>query len=164
MPEPSWDVFISHAREDKSAVVEPLAEALRRAGLRVWIDVHEIVLGDSLTSKINDGLTTSKFGVVILSPDFLAKEWPRRELAALLAIEMKHGKRVLPVLHNLEFESILHDFPLLGDKLCVSTAAGIEAVASEICRATGFGKDETPVEPSAAFQLSPQIGTHIGLY
>jgi hypothetical protein len=30
--EPSWDVFISHAREDKAAVAKPLAEALRRSG------------------------------------------------------------------------------------------------------------------------------------
>jgi hypothetical protein len=141
MSESSWDVFISHAREDKAAVAKPLAEALVRAGLQVWIDEHEISLGDSLTKKINEGLARSRYGIVIVSPDFLAKEWPRRELAALLAIEFKHGKRVLPVLHNLELESILRDFPLMGDKVCVSTAAGIEAVASEVRRATGFRGD-----------------------
>src|SRR5688572_1660795 len=99
MSEPSWDVFISHAREDKVAVARPLAEALLRSGLRVWLDEQEISLGDSLTGKINEGLAQSRYGVVILSPDFLAKEWPKRELGALLAIELKHGKRVLPVLH-----------------------------------------------------------------
>jgi hypothetical protein len=58
--ESSWDVFISHAREDKAAVAKPLAKALSRAGLRVWIDEHEISLGDSLTTKINEGLAHSK--------------------------------------------------------------------------------------------------------
>ena len=82
--ESSWDVFISYAREDKAAVAKPLAEVLLRAGLRVWIDEHEISLGDSLTKKINEGLARSRYGIVILSPDFLAKEWPKRELAALL--------------------------------------------------------------------------------
>ena len=161
--ESSWDVFISHAREDKAAVAKPLSEALLRAGLRVWIDEHEISLGDSLTNKINEGLARSRYGIVILSPDFLAKEWPKRELAALLAIEFKHGKRVLPVLHNLELESILRDFPLMGDKVCVSTAAGIEAVASEIGRATGFKRDhQDDVVP--ATPLSPEVGTRIGPY
>jgi hypothetical protein len=32
-----WDVFISHASEDK-AYVEPLAAALRTAGVSVWFD------------------------------------------------------------------------------------------------------------------------------
>jgi len=41
MSDPNWDVFISHASEDKSSVARPLADILRRAGLRVWIDAHE---------------------------------------------------------------------------------------------------------------------------
>jgi hypothetical protein len=161
MSESSWDVFISHAREDKSTVATPLAEALRRAGLRVWIDTHEIALGDSLMSKINEGLAHSRYGIVILSPDFLSKEWPKRELAALLAIEMRHGKRVLPVLHNLAFDALLRDFPLMSDKLCVSTAAGIEVVASEVRRATGFNRDDDVVAPCP---VAPEIGTRIGPY
>ncbi|MFN7985139.1 MAG: toll/interleukin-1 receptor domain-containing protein [Vicinamibacterales bacterium] len=161
MPEPSWDVFISHAREDKSAVAKPLAEALLREGLRVWLDEQEILLGDSLTVKINESLAKSRYGVVILSPNFLAKEWPRRELGALLAIEFKHGKRVLPVLHNLDLESILRDFPLMGDKVCISTAAGIEAVASEVGRATGFTSDRHR-ESATTTSLFPEVGTRIG--
>ena len=161
MAEFYWDVFISHAREDKSAIARPLAEALHRDGLRAWIDAHEISLGDSLTSKINEGLAKSRYGIVILSPDFLSKEWPKREFAALLAIEMKHGKRVLPVLHNLELDTLLRDFPLMGDKVCVSTASGIEAVASEVRRALGFKIDKDAV---TAPHLSPGVGTHIGPY
>lgn len=163
MPEPSWDVFISHAHEDKAAVAKPLAEALQRGGLRVWLDEQEISLGDSLTGKINEGLANSRYGVVILSPDFLAKEWPKRELGALLAIEFKHGKRVLPVLHNLELESILRDFPLIGDKVCISTAAGIEAVASEVGRATGFKPDDHR-DAAPASPILPEVGTRVGPY
>jgi hypothetical protein len=162
MSESSWDVFISHAREDRAAVASPLAEALARAGLRVWIDDHEISLGDRLTTEVNEGLARSRYGIVILSPDFLAKEWPRRELAALLAIELKHGKRVLPVLHNLDLESILRDFPLMGDRVFVSTAAGIDAVASEVRRATGFKSNDD--DAIATTPLSPEVGTRIGPY
>ena len=75
-----WDVFISHASEDKQAVVLPLAEALRKRGVSVWIDAAELQLGDSLSEKIDDGLAGSRFGVVILSPSFFGKQWPKREL------------------------------------------------------------------------------------
>jgi len=33
-----WDVFISHASEDKEAIARPLADALQEKGLRVWYD------------------------------------------------------------------------------------------------------------------------------
>lgn len=65
--EPEYDVFISHATEDKTEVVRPLAEVLRRLGLRVWYDEYELKLGDSLRRKIDHGLVTSRFGVVVLS-------------------------------------------------------------------------------------------------
>jgi hypothetical protein len=80
-----WDVFISRASEDKDAIARPIAERLSQAGLRVWIDDQALILGDSLRQKIDDGLAHSKWGVVVLSSSFLAKEWPRAELDALSA-------------------------------------------------------------------------------
>jgi len=46
-----WDVFISHASEDKESVVVPLAESLRRAGLKVWLDRQEIQLAPQLVQE-----------------------------------------------------------------------------------------------------------------
>jgi len=51
-----YDVFISHASEDKEAVARPLARHLQELGLRVWIDECELTLGDSLRRKIDAGL------------------------------------------------------------------------------------------------------------
>ena len=43
-----YDVFISHASEDKDSVVRPLAQALVAKGLKVWYDEFELKIGDSL--------------------------------------------------------------------------------------------------------------------
>ena len=77
-----YDVFISHASDDKVDIARPLAECLQRKGLRVWFDDFELTLGDSLRRCIDRGLTISSFGVVILSPAFFSKEWPKKELGA----------------------------------------------------------------------------------
>lgn len=69
----TWDVFISHASEDKGVVAEPLAAQLRARGLKVWLDKTELRIGDSLRRKIDYGLAHSTFGVVILSKSFFAK-------------------------------------------------------------------------------------------
>ena len=47
-----FDLFISHASEDKDSIVRPLAQLLSDSGLRVWLDETEIKLGDSLRRSI----------------------------------------------------------------------------------------------------------------
>jgi len=73
-----WDVFICHASEDKDSFVRPLAIALQEAQLKVWYDEFTLNAGDSLRRSIDKGLAGSRWGLVVLSPYFFAKEWPQR--------------------------------------------------------------------------------------
>jgi len=127
-----FDVFISHASEDKDSFVRPLAAALVRLGLRVWYDEATLTLGDSLRQKIDQGLASSTYGVVILSEAFLAKNWPQAELDALWAREMEGQKVILPIWHGITREAILRHSPLLAAKLARSTDRGVENIAQEI--------------------------------
>jgi hypothetical protein len=83
----SRDFFVSHATEDK-AVARPLAERLRRAKYKVWYDEFELRLGDSLRESIDQGLAASRYGILVLSPHFFAKPWPKEELDALTTLRM----------------------------------------------------------------------------
>jgi len=62
-----WDIFISHASEDTETIARPLAESLKRRGLRVWFDEHSLTVGDGLRRSIDDALRNAQFGVVVLS-------------------------------------------------------------------------------------------------
>jgi hypothetical protein len=127
------DVFISHASEDKEDVARPLADELRRHRYTVWLDEYTLRLGDSLRRRIDEGLGSSRYGVVILSPSFFQKPWPQRELDGLIALETADGrKRVLPVWHNLTADMVARYSPILADRLAVSTSLGIEVVVSQI--------------------------------
>lgn len=79
-----WDVFVSHASEDKD-FVRKLVTALESAGLLVWFDEMMLQAGDSLRRSIDRGLSKSEYGVVVLSNNFFAKEWPKKELDGLIA-------------------------------------------------------------------------------
>ena len=127
------DVFISHASEDKATFARPLYEALAKRKVSAWFDQATLELGDSLRRKIDEGLAGCRFGVVILSPNFLAKEWPQRELDALVARETAAGeKAILPVLHNLSIAELAKRSPLLADRLSASSSSGVDAVADAI--------------------------------
>src|SRR5215510_14021870 len=101
-----WDVFISHASEDKSAVVLPLATVLQDRGVRVWYDQWVLTIGDSLLEKIDEGLRKSSFGIVLLSRSFFVKRWPRAELDGLMQREVGGRKVILPVWHQLTAEDV----------------------------------------------------------
>jgi TIR domain len=137
-----YDVFISHASEDKEAVARPLARHLQKLGLRVWIDECELTLGDSLRRKIDTGLSQSQYGVVVLSPAFFGKEWPNKELDGLVAREDGSGKVVLPIWHNVNASDVLRHSPLLAAKIAVSTIRGIPEVAASVYAAVKRTPDE----------------------
>ena len=66
-----YDVFISHASEDKDSLVRPLAIALRGLGASVWYDEFSLRIGDSLSGSIDKGLSNSRFGPVVISQNFM---------------------------------------------------------------------------------------------
>ena len=131
--EREFDVFISHASEDKAEVARPLAEALQNGGLRVWYDEFELRIGNSLRQKIDKGLANSRFGVVILSRSFFAKGWPNYELDGLVTRAVSGEQIILPIWHDITKQELIRYSPSLADKLARSTGTHtLEEIASEI--------------------------------
>ena len=92
-----YDVFVSHASEDKKDFVQPLVEALQDAGIRVWYDALEMEWGKSLRAQIDNGIKRSKYCILVLSKHFFAKKWTNRELDGILAKENVTGATPLPI-------------------------------------------------------------------
>ena len=95
-----YDVFISHASEDKDFAA-PLAAALTDEGLNVWYDEYELSIGDSIRQGVDAGLARSRFGVVVVSPYFLQKDWTQYELDGLQARQMSGDRVILPIWHRI---------------------------------------------------------------
>jgi len=128
-----FDVFISHATEDKDEVVRGLASALRGRGVDVWFDEFELRVGDSLRRKIDAALSRSRFGLVVVSHAFFAKNWPQYELDGLVALEMAGRQRILPVWHKVSKDEVLGYSPSLADKVALNTSVHTaEEIANEI--------------------------------
>ncbi len=117
-----WDVFISHASEDKDSFVRPLAIALQSLDISVWYDEFTLRLGDSLSRSIDRGLARSQFGLVVISHHFIAKPWPEYELRGLVAREMDEDRVILPIWHGVTREQVLEFSPPLADKIALDTA------------------------------------------
>lgn len=129
----TYDVFISHASEDKDDFVRPLANALIEQGLNVWYDEMTLRIGDSLRQKIDKGLANSRVGLVVLSPSFIKKGWTNYELDGIVTRTVSGEQVLLPIWHNITKQQVVDFSPSLADKVARSTATHtIEEIALEI--------------------------------
>lgn len=125
-PEPmvqDHDVFLSHASEDKDDIARPLKDALEARDLRVWFDEIKIKVGQSIRQEIEAGIAHARFGVVVLSPDFFAKQWTQAELDALFSKKMSTGDNlILPIWHRVTKDQVQTQSPLLAGILALNTS------------------------------------------
>jgi hypothetical protein len=96
-----WDVFVSHASEDKP-YVDVLVQKLEQAGIKVWFDRTAINWGSDLRITIDHGLKNCTYGIVVFSKAFFAqKKWTEYELSGLFALEEPGRTRILPIWHGI---------------------------------------------------------------
>lgn len=98
-----YDLFLSYASEDL-AYVQELREHLINRQYRVWFDRNNIFWGDNLIQTIESGLENSYYGIVVLSPHYLApdKIWTHRELEYM----RNNNRNILIILHRITLPEI----------------------------------------------------------
>ena len=128
------DIFLSHAYDDKRAFVYPLVKSLDNYSISYWIDEVEIGWGDSIVGKINEGLSSSQFVLVLLTKTFLKKNWTIAELETALSSEISTNQiTVLPIMAT-ESENIFNLFPLLRRKLYLNWSDGPDQISKELSK------------------------------
>lgn len=137
------DVFISYASEDGS-FARSLAKELGKFGLSIWFDQFSLEVGDSLHTVIQRGVSDSRFGVVVLSGRFFAKEWPVKELNSLLSLEVDGRKVILPVWHKISAADVRRYSPILADRVALSSSDGVKPIAQKLAKTILRAKQWTP--------------------
>jgi hypothetical protein len=101
------DVFLSHSAKDK-ALVRPLAERLRKDGLKVWFDEWEIKPGNSIPAK--EGLEHSRVlacpavalgrrRMLCMSANALGSDWAQLEAGTFRFRDpLNKERRFIPLL------------------------------------------------------------------
>lgn len=118
-----YDVFISHATEDKATFVDEFVRILKDVHhLKVWYDKDVLQWGDSIRARIDEGLLKSKVGVVVLSRHYMKKYWTSYEYEGLINRESMGGKIVLPIWHDITKAEVMAYSPTLAGKMAMLTA------------------------------------------
>lgn len=172
--------FLSHSSIDKP-FVRGLKTDLEAAGITVWLDEDQIQPGQSFVERINNGLESNDFVLLVVSANFLGSEWALWETNTSIAATIKSKSHsVIPLLLDNVWDSVP---PLLRDKIyvdfrnsgnildyrhslgrLVSTLLGRKAPAlvkskSPVVLVTG-GRD--PLKNAQAFKVAYEFGKLLG--
>lgn len=126
------DAFISYASEDRNTVAKPLAELLTALGISVWFDQFDLKIGDSIRRKIDEGLSKCRFGIVILSPSFFGKHYPKLELDGLAQREANGERVILPIWVGINEQHVRQFSLSLADRIAGRWEDGIATVVTKL--------------------------------
>ena len=128
------DVFLCHAWDDRDGSAKVLHDLLEARGVSVWFSEKDVALGSSLLRAIDNGLRTSRIGIVLSTPALLKSLETQgiadKELSALLATD-----RVIPVAHGTTFDALRDISPLLAARSGLTSAGALDDIAAKIADA-----------------------------
>jgi hypothetical protein len=124
---PGSRAFVSYAGEDRE-VAEAIARDLTQLGVPTFYDRDSLNVGDSIVDRVHEALEQADFGVLVVSPDFLEKDWPQQETRRLVRNYIAGDTRLLPVWHNVTYEEVHEKQPALDDIWAANTESGLRAV------------------------------------
>jgi len=81
-------VMISYSQANKS-VARRLAADLQEAMFDVWLDEREVLVGDLIHARVEEGLSECDYLIALLSPASLKSAWVREEICAIQAREIE---------------------------------------------------------------------------
>lgn len=144
------DVFLCHAWPDRQADAKVLYDLLSKEDVSVWFSEVSLGLGVDMRLAIDRGLTSSRIGIVLVTPNMLEKLRSDRSIANSELSALLRRNLLIPVLHGVEFEELDQVSPMLASRGGLSTAEDeLEDIAVKIAELINSLDDEEPDELSA---------------
>jgi hypothetical protein len=130
-----YDVFISHASEDKESFVRPLARKLINQNVSVWYDEFTLLPGDSLCKSIDIGLSQSRYGIVIISKAFFDKKWTNWEIDGLVQRQLfQNEKVIIPIWLDVSLEDVVEYSLPLSNIIAIIANKGMQHVIDQLMK------------------------------
>lgn len=110
------DVFLCHAWPDRRFDAQDLYDLLCEQSISVWFSEVAITLGTDMRLAIDRGLTASRIGIVLVTPNMLEKLRADRSVANSELSALLRRNLLIPVLHGVTFEELDHVSPMLASR------------------------------------------------
>lgn len=127
-----YDLFISHAVEDKIPLVNELAARLEAEGIKVWYTGQELSIGDVVCDTLVAGMRQCRYGIIIFSPSYISKLIPSTEFHTLLRYKRTDDKVIIPILFEVTHDELVAKHILSEETGAIYSNAGLDAVVNQL--------------------------------
>ena len=149
-------MFVSYGHGD-AVWARTLADNLVRLGLRVFLDAWELVAGDLIAVRLQEGLAAAGVVVFVVSPDSVGRGWVNEEFAAAVAGAVSGGQRLIPVLAGEVASPPLVAGRLYVDFRHVDSPAEYEAKVRELAAAVRGQPSAVRPVPGGGIVVPPAV-------
>jgi hypothetical protein len=103
--EKKYDAYIIYTQADRNfagKLARSLsARKIEGRQIRVFYDKTDVTPGENFVAKMNNALATSRFFLIVVSPEMLQAEWPTREWTAAVYMDPSGERgRVIPLIRR----------------------------------------------------------------
>lgn len=140
-------VFISYASADMKWV-NRFAKDLAHLGVETWLDRKDILPGDEIVTRIEQGIATCNIFCLVLSSSSVKRPWVRREYVTAMHAQLSGGSiRIIPLkIEDCELPPFLLDIKYAD--FITNYRDGLEA----FCRGIGVNINR-PIPYSKTFDI-----------
>ncbi|CAK8533393.1 unnamed protein product [Lathyrus sativus] len=97
------DVFLSFRGEDTRATfTSHLYTALQNAGIKVFIDDHDLQRGDHISPSLSLAIQQSQIAIIVFSINYADSRWCMDELVKIMGCHRTLGQLVVPVFYHID--------------------------------------------------------------
>lgn len=109
-------IFLCHDSSDKEFVAE-INRELKFRNISTWFDVECMQIGDSVIDAINQGLRSSQYVAIVISPEFLknTRLANREYKGTIQLLRSKSCKKILPIWRGVRSKDVVQFDPQLAD-------------------------------------------------
>lgn len=128
-----FDFFVSYKQRDTKPFVKELSEALGIDEAEVWVDQAEMRPGDSILSRIEEGIRSSVDAIVVLSENYFSG-WSEQERCNLYSLMISKKVRIIPLWYKLELDDIERLAPMFAGIMGIQVANGSKTEARQVSK------------------------------
>lgn len=144
-------VFLSFGWEDRD-MAQRIAHALQANGISTWWSEWEILAGDSLRRKVDQGIGECTHFVVLLTPSSIDRPWVQEEMDAGFVQKVSRKAKFIGLRHGIEPAQLP---PLIAGSLSPHIDANVADISQLINDIHGISRKPT-LGPAPAITTLPK--------
>lgn len=142
-----YDAFLSYAGEDTQFASE-IVGGLKSNGFAIWYAPLNLKVGDKLLDSIEQGMSQSRTGILLISKNYLVKGWTNYEMDTFIREYIESGKKILPIWVGVQKEEVATRHSGLAGIVALNASIGHHNLVSKLCEVLAQHAPSRGVIPS----------------